>query len=80
MDYFDMNKKMQKIKEDEAELEIKRPPFYSNQKRFDLPTKDNNNKEQEEEQLFENHNNNGKSLNDVLNQKNKKKNVPFNSQ
>ena len=41
MDYYDMNRKMQKIKEDEAELEIKRPPFYSNQKRFDLPVKDN---------------------------------------
>ena len=40
MDYFDMNKRIQKIKEDEAELEIKRPAFYSNQKRFDLPTKD----------------------------------------
>jgi len=30
IDYYDMNKKMQKIKEDEAELEIKRPAFYSN--------------------------------------------------
>lgn len=35
LDYYNLNRKMQKIKEEEAELEIKRPGFYSSQPRFD---------------------------------------------
>lgn len=78
LDYYNLNRKMQKIKEEEAELEIKRPGFYSSQPRFDPLKREEDVEDPDDEQLFEKNFSNGKST-DILFQKKFKKKVPFNT-